>query len=567
MAEDTDFDRLPQAIVAPPKRTRISAVWIIPILAALVGLGIAIQRIFSEGPTITILFKSAEGIEAGKTPIKYKDVDIGQVTAVQLSRDYSKVEITAKIAKSAAGLMVEDAKFWIVRPRITLSGISGLSTLLSGNYIGFEDGKSDEPQRSFAGLDVPPVVTGGAPGRQFALKANDLDSLGIGSPIYYRRLQVGQVIAYDLAPDGKAVNVQAFINEPYDKYVNPKTRFWNASGMDVSVGANGVDVRLESLAALLAGGVAFDTPMFVSQNELAAANTVFTLYSDRAAAMKQADSVANRYVLHFRESLEGLAVGAPVTFLGLPAGEVTDVGLTYDSATLDMRPRADIALYPERIFARLRSTTEAGAKAADDSVGKLNAALRRLVEERGMRAQLRGTSLLTGQMYIAIDYFPNAPKTKTNWNRDPLELPVVPSTLPDMQAKLTSILAKLDELPLQAIGAGLKKDLEVLDQTLNDASKLAHHVDADIVPELRTTLDDARRALASTERVMNGTETTLVGANAPAQQELRDALQEVSRAASALRILADYLGRHPEALIRGKTEQKGGRKSWEATAP
>ncbi|MGZ5127254.1 MAG: PqiB family protein, partial [Burkholderiales bacterium] len=205
MADDTDFDHLPEATVVPRKSTRISAVWIVPIVAAIVGVGIAIQSILSEGPTITVVFKSAEGIEADKTFIKYKDVNIGQVTAVQLSEDYAKVDVRAKIAKSAAGLMVEDAKFWIVRPRITLSGISGLSTLLSGNYIGFEAGKSDKTQRSFTGLEVPPVVTGGAPGRQFALKADDLDSLGIGSPIYYRRLQVGQVIAYDLAPDGKAI--------------------------------------------------------------------------------------------------------------------------------------------------------------------------------------------------------------------------------------------------------------------------------------------------------------------------------------------------------------------------
>src|ERR1700675_3063330 len=184
MAEDTDVDRLPRATVVPRKRTRVSVVWIIPILAAVVSVGIAIQRILSEGPTITIVLKSAEGIEAGKTFVKYKDVNIGQVTTVQLSPDYGKVEITAKIAKSAAGLMVEDARFWVVRPRITLSGVSGLSTLLSGSYIAFDAGKSDKKQRSFTGLEVPPIVTGGQPGRQFMLKANDLGSLGIGSPIY-----------------------------------------------------------------------------------------------------------------------------------------------------------------------------------------------------------------------------------------------------------------------------------------------------------------------------------------------------------------------------------------------
>ena len=320
MAENIDRDDLPQATVVPKRGTRISVVWIIPILAAVVAIGIAIQRVMSEGPTITIVFKAAEGLEAGKTFVKYKDVNIGQVTAVKLSSDHSKVEVTAKIDKSAADLMVEDAKFWVVEPRVTLSGVSGLGTLLSGNYIGFEVGKSDKPQRKFTGLEVAPIITGGQAGRQFVLKAENLGSLGIGSPIYYRQLQAGQVIAYDLTADGKSVEMKVFINAPYERYVTPGTRFWNASGVDVSLGAGGIDVRTQSLVSVLAGGVAFDTPPFAAVAEPAAADTVFTLYADKATAMKQPDSISTHYVLHFNESLRGLSVGAPVTLLGLAGG-------------------------------------------------------------------------------------------------------------------------------------------------------------------------------------------------------------------------------------------------------
>src|SRR5262244_1827290 len=263
MAETTERDNLPQATVVPRRQRRISIIWAIPILAAVVAIGIAIQRILSEGPTITIVFKSAEGVEAGKTFIKYKDVNIGQVTRVQLSPDYSKVELTAKIDKSAAGLMVEDAKFWVVSARVTLSGVSGLGTLLSGNFIGFEVGRSQKAQRRFTGLEVPPIITGGQPGQQFVLRADNLGSLGIGSPIYYRRLQAGQVIAYDLSRDREGVEIKIFIHSPYDKYVNSGTRFWNASGLDISLGAGGVNIRTESLVALLAGGVAFESPAFV----------------------------------------------------------------------------------------------------------------------------------------------------------------------------------------------------------------------------------------------------------------------------------------------------------------
>jgi paraquat-inducible protein B len=555
MAESPD--NLPRATVVPRRRQRISVVWIIPILAAVVAIGIAIQRILSEGPTITIVFKAAQGVEAGKTFIKYKDVNIGQVTAVQLSSDHAHVEVTAKIDKSAAGLMVEDAKFWVVQARVTLSGVSGLGTLLSGNFIGFEVGKSDKQQRRFTGLEVPPIITGGQPGRQFVLKATDLGSLGIGSPIYYRRLQVGQVIAYDLSNDGKAMDIKVFVNAPYDKYVNPGTRFWNASGLDISLGAGGLNVRTQSLVSVLAGGVAFDTPPFASTRaEPAVVNTIFTLYSDEPTAMKQPESISARYVLHFNESLRGLSVGAPVTLFGLPAGEVTDVGIDIDPATKNIRGRVEIVTYPERLIARLSAKQAAAGEAFDQSLRERHAFVRAMVEKRGLRAQLRSGNLITGQLYVAFDFFPTAPKTTVDWNRDPTELPVVQSTVSDIEAKITGIVAKLDKLPLEAIGADLTKALVTLDQTLQDASKAVNRIDAELTPGLKTSLDELRGAIATADRVLKNTDATIVGKDAPAQQDLRDALQEITRAARSLRVLTDYLERHPESLIRGKTEEQ-----------
>ena len=555
MAENIDRDDLPQATVVPKKGTRISVVWIIPILAAVVAIGIAIQRIMSQGPTITIVFTAAEGMEAGKTFVKYKDVNIGQVTAVKLSSDHAKVEVTAKIDKSAADLMVEDAKFWVVQPRVTLSGVSGLGTLLSGNYIGFEVGNSKKSERKFTGLEVAPIITGGQPGRQFALKAENLGSLGIGSPIYYRQLQAGQVIAYDLAADGKSVQMKVFINAPYERYVTSGTRFWNASGVDVSLGAGGIDVRTQSLVSVLAGGVAFDTPSFITVAEATAAGTVFTLYADKATAMKQPDSISTRYVLHFNESLRGLSVGAPVTLLGLPAGEVTDVGLAIDPATMNVRGRVEMVSFPERLVARLGSNKGAIGKMFEGGVPERQAIMRRLVEQRGLRAQLRSGNLLTGQLFVAFDLYPDAPKVKIDWSREVPELPVLTSTVSDLETKITGIVAKLDKLPLEAIGADVTKALASLSQTLEDASKAVNRIDSDVTPGLKSTLDGLRGTIAAVDRTLNSADATLVGKDAPAQQDLRDALQEIARAARSLRILTDFLERHPESLIRGKTEE------------
>ncbi len=591
MAEAPGQPEIPQATVVPPSRARISVVWVIPVLAAVVALGIAVRTILSEGPTITITFKAAQGIEAGKTVIKYKDVNIGQVTAVELAGDYSRVQVTAKIAKSAAGLMVEDATFWVVEPRVTLSGVSGLGTLLSGNYIGFEVGKSRTKQSRYTGLEVPPVITSGQAGRVFGLKAETIASLGIGSPIYYRRLQAGQVIAYQLAADGKSIDLKIFVNAPYDRFVTASTRFWNASGIDVAVGAGGVEVRTESLVALLAGGIAFDAPPFGGVGAPAGAETVFTLYRDRATAMKQPEAITTRYVLYFKESIRGLSAGAPVMLLGLPAGEVTEVGLDIDPGARTLRGRAEVVFYPERIVARLSVGQAAEGEALARSEGERRAFFQRLVEQRGLRAQLRSGNLLTGQLFVALDFFPDAPAVKVDWRREPIEFPVVPSTVLDLEGKVTGILTKLDKLPYEALGADLTKVLATADGALKDVDKALNRIDADVTPELRATLEELRRMLATADgllknglsktvdeanttlgevnktlvelrgplatadRVLKNTDATLVGKNAPVQQELREALQEVTQAARALRGLMDYLERHPEALIRGKTQE------------
>jgi paraquat-inducible protein B len=548
MVESTDQQDLPLARVTPGRRTRVSVIWIIPILAAVVAVGIAVNRIMKEGPTITIVFRAAEGIEAGKTFIKYKDVKIGQVTKVELSDDYTRVRVTAKIAKNAENLMVEDARFWVVEPRISLSGVSGLGTLLSGNYIGFEAGKSHKSQRKYTGLGVAPVVSD-QPGREFKLTATALGSLGVGSPVYFRRIAVGQVTAFELTPDGQSINFKVFVNSPYEKYVNAETRFWNASGVDVSVGANGVNVRTESLAALIAGGVAFETPPFAAADGPAPAEAAFTLYADRTTAMKQPEAIARKFILYFDESLRGLSVGAPVLMLGLPAGEVTKVGLEADPKAPRPRGRVEIVAYPDRLVTRLGGTGAAEAATMAKAKEGREAYFNRLIDQQGLRAQLRSGNLLTGERLVALDFFPDVGKATVNWNAAEPIMPTVPSALPELEAKLGSILNKLDSIPYKALGENFNKTLVTLNSLLANWDK-------ELTPELKGSLVDLRDAIAKADRLMQNADTNLTGPDAPTRQAVVDAMQEVSRAARSLRDLTDYLERHPDALLRGKDEEK-----------
>ena len=556
MPESTPHADLPHATRVPKKNRRISVIWVIPILAAVVALGIAVQRILSEGPTITITLKAAQGIEAGKTFIKYKDVNIGQVTAVQLSNDYSRVKVTAKIAKDAAGLIVEDAQFWVVAPRISLSGVSGLGTLLSGNYIGFGVGKSSKSEREFTGLDAPPAITDGQHGMQLTLNAAKLGSLGIGAPVYYRSLEAGEVTGYNLAADGQSIEVKIFVRAPYDKFINAETRFWNVSGMNVSLGADGVQLHTESLVAIIAGGLAFDTPSFAEDAGPASASTVFTLFDDQALAMKKPEANAQHFVLYFHESLRGLSVGAPVTMLGLTGGEVTDVGLDIDPQTQALRGRVEIVAYPDRLIGRLGGQQAAIGQTLAESAKQRHAFFDHLVEQRGMRAQLQSGSLLTGQLFVALDFFPDVKKAQIDWNLTEPEIPSVPSPLPNLEAKLGSILTKLDSVQYEAIGTDIRKLLNTSDQLMKDIDKALLNFDKSVTPEMKAAIEAFRKATVSANKMMQNTDASLLSPDAPVQQELRDAMQEITRTARALRVLTDYLERHPEALLRGKPEDK-----------
>jgi len=523
---------IPEAVAAPKSARSIQLVWLIPLVAVLVGGWIAVKAILDRGPEITISFDTAEGLEAGKTKIKYKDVEVGQVSSVVLSEDLKHVIVTADLVKGTERYLVDDTRFWVVRPRVTGGDVSGLGTLLSGAYIGMDIGKSGRSTRHFTALKTPPVYAFEVPGREFVLRGSDLGSLDPGAPVYFRRIQVGQIASHALDKDGKGVTLKLFVNAPYDRYVTADTRFWHASGFDVTLDASGVKIQTQSLVAMLSGGLAFETPAESAALPPAAAGAEFRLYAHRAEAMKTPDAIVMKTVMVFRESVRGLAPGAPVDFRGIVVGEVTAIKVELDPATLHITIPVEVNIYPARL--RTRLVKQQAALGERERREFLNAMM-----GQGLRAQLRTGNLLTGQLFIALDFFPHAPKIKTTLDGDAFEVHTIPSGLTELQETVSSIAKKIQDLPLGEIATDLR-------QTLQSATKLIQHFETDLTPEARAAIADARKALAATERAL--------ATESPLQQDARNAMRELARAAQAFRILADYLERHPEALIQGKKE-------------
>jgi paraquat-inducible protein B len=515
--EHTPLPPVPESRAVPRKKTRLSLVWIIPIVAALVGAWVAVARIESEGPKITIVFESADGLEAGKTKINYRGVDIGTLTTIRLSDDHRRVLATAQMAPGTDDFLVEDTQFWVVRPRISGANVTGLGTLISGAFIGMEIGTSKEEKRDFVALETPPVVSGEAPGRFFVLKTPDLGSLDTGTPLFFRRLQVGEVASYALDKNGQFFTVKIFVKAPYDQYVSSNTRFWQASGIDMQLSANGLSVQTQSLLSILIGGIAFETPANGPVLPPANANTVFTLYDNRAMAFEPPPRNPQTYEVIFNESVRGLELGAPVELRGIKVGEVSDISAQVDAKTFKFSVPVTISLDAQRL----------GVQVRDLKRGENFAVIRRkLIDSlvaHGARAQLRTGNLLTGSAFIAFDFFPGAPPATVDWSQSPPRLPTIPGQLEATEASVTDIIKKLDKMPFQQIGDDLQKSLADLDLTLVSA---------------RTTLDNANN---------------LVEPNSVQSEQLNSTLLEVNRAARSLRVLADYLERHPEALIRGKT--------------
>jgi paraquat-inducible protein B len=540
--ERPPVDELPAAVPDPQSHKRVPYVWILPALVVLAGAFVAIQQKIAQGTSIEIGFPTADDLEPNRTKIRYKAVEIGEVTAIHVAKDRKQVLVTAKIHRDASDYLVADTRFWVVRPRVNGGNVTGLGTLVSGAYIGVDVGQSGVKRRTFTGLEVPPIVTSGLPGRQFILHAEDIGSLTVGSTVFYRHIPAGEVVAYDLDPGGASVTIEVFVNSPYDAFVTAATRFWQASGVDMSISSDGVKLHTESLASILEGGVAFQQAAGSAATAPVAEDTSCRLFPDRDRAMQEPNASLQTFVMYFKGSLRGLSVGAPVDLRGITIGEVKKLSVEYERSAGVLRFPVEVDIFPQRILGEPQAHDH--ARNAEDAS---DAANRRLVDSlvaHGMRAEIKTGNLLTGQKYVALDIYSGLASEHVNWNEQPAVFPTTSGALDDIQDSVSSIAKKLDKIPFDQISARLMSTMASLDQTLKSSDRLLHHVNDSIAPQVDATLKEAQEAMQNAKNAL--------APDAPLQTDLSATLLQLSRAAKSVSALVDYLERHPEALIRGK---------------
>jgi paraquat-inducible protein B len=557
----SDTNTAPVLARADTRRSRrIPVIWLIPIIAIAIGGWLAWDTLSRQGPTITVTFETAEGLQAGQSQLKFRDIVLGTVKRLDLSGDHSHVVVTIATTRQAEPLLNDRTVFWVVKPRLFAGNLSGLDTLLSGSYVRMlpaaEAGKSE---RTFTGREDPPVLQANVPGHTFSLRANRLGSISVGSPVFFRDLDVGEILGWDIADMARSVTIHAFVRAPYDRYVTNDTRFWNASGVSVKLGGTGVELQLESLRALLLGGIAFATPDETGATTIAD-NHVFALFLDREAADAASYNRKIPVISYFPGSVRGLGPGSDVTMHGLVVGHVTGVELKYDPAKDAIVAPVRYDVEPERIVGIGNKVFASTQEAVEN------------VLQHGLRASLESASLITGQQMVTLEFVHDAPPVSVSKEGEDFVLPTTGGAgLASLQASATSLLQQVSSIPFKRIGDNLdgilratnslssdpqlQKSLVDLSATLASAKDLLQHIDAststalrqlpDITAGLEKTLTNVNRLMLSFD---NG-----YGGNTQFSRDVERLLVQLNDSVRSIRSLADLLARHPEALIKGRS--------------
>ena len=523
---------------------RWNVVWVIPIIAVLVGVWMIWQHMRSNGPVANVSFETADGIVAGKTEVRCRSVRVGYVKSVDLSADLNSVVVGLQMDPETRNLLREGARFWVVRPRVSGTDISGLGTLLTGAYIELDPGSGPEGDLDFIGLEVPPATSGSIPGLRLKLHALQAASLVAGSPIYYRGFEIGRIEGKGLDPQGRRVVYNAFIREEYGGLIRKNTRFWNTSGIDVTAGVDGFKVRTPSFQSMFSGGVSCAVPGGMEPGELAADSSTFKLYPGETEAMNTPFDPNLRMLLLFDHSVRGLKQGAPVEFRGMPIGRVADISFEYLKGGGDMRVPVLVEIDTRLLLVDREQRDDEGDE-------------RYLYEAfaEGLRASLKTASLITGALYVDIDYYPDAVEEEMVRIGDYPVMPTVSSGFAQLESKLTAILDRVENLPIDAMVAQFTAAAEETATTAAQAREVFREIEA-TAATLRATLEkpefqELPEGLARTMENLQSSITSL-GPEGAVQGDLLRTLDEMRAALRSMTTLANTLEEKPNSLIFGR---------------
>jgi paraquat-inducible protein B len=524
----------PSAVKKDAGKSGFSPIWIVPIVALLIGILLLYKVLSEQGPTITISFEEASGLEPGKTVIKYRDVDVGKVTRVDLDDDIMGVTVTAELVPEGKKYLTEDTRFWVVRAQISAGRISGLGTLLSGDYIGMDPSMEGAPSKSFIGLERPPVIQSDKPGTYFTLRSEQLGGMDFGSPVYYKQIKVGQVVDYKNRDDGD-ITLDIFVEDPYDKHVTTHTRFWNASGVDVVVNANGVEVNTQSLVSILVGGIAFSTSKGTSRGGDTAVpeGYEFRLYTSRSASRIRKYSEKHQVMLYFEDPIRGLLPGAPVEMRGYQLGEVVDISFEFNRNTNEVKIPVIIEIEPERF-------TIIGEEDFPETLDTLVA--------QGLRAQLKTGNLVLGKLLVDLEFFPDAEPATVDHSGEYSILPTTRGTISAITEGARTLVAELRQtvamINNMLASKEVKSGISDLSATLASVKRFSATLDETMAPQFDAVLAEAEGALHEARQML--------ATNSSTRTEINRVLIELGAAARSIRQLADYLEQHPESIIKGK---------------
>lgn len=514
---------------------RISGIWIVPLVAVLLGLWLAVDAYRKQGPTITLYFSHADGLQADKTLVKVRSVTVGTVTGVRLADDLERVVVTAELSPQARQLLKEDSQFWVVRAEVRGASVSGIGTLLSGAYIEISPGKGElTAQREFEGLDRPPVSPVGTPGKRFKLVSASSGSVSVGSPILYRGYKVGTVESIELQVESKQVLYSIFVDAPYDALVSSNSRFWNASGISAELSTEGIKVSIGSLQSALMGGVAFDLPRNTEAGRAVESDTTFRLYPDEASIHQNPYSNAKEYVVSFKQSLRGLNPGAPVNYRGIRIGSVVRIML----ADLTRNPQADTGESGQAIPVLIR--LEPGRLAIEDSSQGVSIMAESVAisVQNGLRATLESGNILTGAQLIELDVYETESVEEVGEFLGYPTIPAISGGLARIQEQIGQLLNKLNELPIEGVLVRAEGAMGELEGTLKAVRRFAESEGLQKLPEtVQATLDDLNEVLESFD------------SHSEFQQELIRTIEELKSALQNVDAFTQQLSDKPNSLV------------------